>query len=82
MSLQVVLAIEGQGTHIASERAWRGSRILHGRADWRLWHILCLGLAIRHLGRLRSVGFRGVVVVAIVKVGVCHDRRHRLTGGV
>jgi len=57
VSLQVVLTIEGQRTHIAGKRARRGSGILHGTVDRRLGNILRLGLAVRHLGRLGSVGF-------------------------
>ena len=85
--LQVVLAIERQSTHVASERAWWGSRILHGSVDRRLWRVLCWGVAVRHRSGLRSVGLGGVVVVAVVvvvvvQVRVGHDGWHRLTRGV
>jgi hypothetical protein len=66
MSLQVVLTIEGQCTHIASKRAWRGSRVLHGTVDRGLRHILCLGLAVSHLCRLGSLRFRGAPIVAVI----------------
>lgn len=83
MSFQVMLTVEGQGTHIASEWAWWRSRILHRTVDWRLWHVLCLGLVIsRQLGCLWSAGFRGTMVAVIIQLRVGHDRGHRLPRGV
>ena len=75
-----MLPIKGQGTHIASEWTWRGSRILHGTVDRRLWHVLSRGRAVLDLGRLRSVGVRGAMVVVVIKLSVVHDRGHRLSG--
>ena len=83
MTLQVVLTIKGQSTHIAGEWAWGGSRILHGTVDRGLWNILrrVRGVVL-HLGRLRPVWFRGTVVIVVVQLSVGHDRRHRLSGSV
>ena len=82
VSFQIVLAIEGQGAHIASKRAGRGGRILHRTVDRGLWRVLRLGVAVGHRDGLGSVRFRGCVIIVVVQRRVCDDGGHRLPGGV
>lgn len=83
VSLQVVLTIEGQSTHIACKGACRGSRILGLNVDRWLWNLrkLRLGMVVRQSGRLRPMRFGGAIIVVVVQMRVGHDRRRRLPGG-